>query len=74
MLAADVVGLVGAGGALKELKATNAVLRRSGFSLARAHRGETISRPMHRTLTSAPACRAGDGWKASSSTASCARN
>jgi hypothetical protein len=53
MLAADVVGLVGAGGALKELKATNAVLRQGGFSLTRSTRGEAISRPMRRALTTA---------------------
>ncbi|RMB53947.1 hypothetical protein C8J44_1559 [Sphingomonas sp. PP-CE-3A-406] len=53
MLAADVVGLVGAGGALKELKATNAVLREGGFSFIRSTRGETISRPMRRALTTA---------------------
>ena len=53
MLAADGVGVLGAGGALKELKATNAALREAGFSLARAHRGETISRPMRRRLTTA---------------------
>jgi len=53
MLAADVVGLVGAGGALKELKATNAVLRQAGYSFSRASQGETISRPMRKALTSA---------------------
>lgn len=53
MLAADVVGLVGAGGALKELKATNAVLRQAGYSFSRASQGEAISRPMRRALTSA---------------------
>lgn len=51
MLAADVVGLVGAGGALKELKATNAVLRQAGFSFARSTSGEAIGRPMRRALT-----------------------
>lgn len=53
MLAADGVGLLGAGGALKELKATNAALREAGFSFAQARRGETISRPMRRRLTTA---------------------
>ncbi len=53
MLAADVVGLVGAGGALKELKATNAVLRRAGYSFGRAADDGWISRPMRRALTSA---------------------
>lgn len=53
MLAADGVGLLGAGGALKELKATNAALREAGFSLSQARRGETISRPMRRRLTTA---------------------
>lgn len=53
MLAADVVGLVGAGGALKEVKATNAVLREAGYSFSRARQGSTISRPMRRALTTA---------------------
>ncbi len=53
MLAADVVGLVGAGGALKEVKATNAVLREAGYSFSRARQGATISRPMRRALTTA---------------------
>lgn len=53
MLAADGVGLLGAGGALKELKATNAALEGAGFSFGQARRGETISRPMRRRLTTA---------------------
>ncbi|WP_420139365.1 hypothetical protein [Sphingomonas sp.] len=51
MLAADGVGLLGAGGALVELKTTNAVLREAGFSFRQAARSETISRPMRRRLT-----------------------
>lgn len=51
MLAADGIGLIGAGGALKELKLTHAVLRDAGFSFTRARRGETVSRPMRRRLT-----------------------
>lgn len=51
MLAADGVGLLGAGGALRELRMTNAALRDAGFSLRAAQRGTTISRPMRRRLT-----------------------
>jgi len=53
MLAADGVGLLGAGGALLELKSANAALRGAGWSLGQARRGETISRPMRRQLTTA---------------------
>lgn len=53
MLAADGISLIGAGGALRELKMTNAALRDAGFSLKRAGSDETISRPMRRRLTTA---------------------
>ena len=53
MLAADVVGLVGAGGALKELKVTNGVQRQAGFSFTRSTHGGTSSRPTRRALTTA---------------------
>ncbi len=51
MRAADGISLIGAGGALKELRATNAVLHEAGFSLKRGVRSEAISRPMRKRLT-----------------------
>lgn len=51
MRVADGVSLIGAGGALKELRATNAVLHEAGFSLKRGLRSEAISRPMRKRLT-----------------------
>lgn len=51
MQAADGVSLIGAGGALRQVLKTNAVLRGAGYSVPRAGRGEAISRPMRRRLT-----------------------
>lgn len=51
MRVADGVSLIGAGGALKELRTTNAVLQEAGFSLKRGVRSEAISRPMRKRLT-----------------------
>ena len=53
MRGADAISLIGAAGALKELRMTNAVLHDAGFSLRRAAQSETISRPMRRKLTAA---------------------
>ena len=50
MRGADVVGLVGAGGALKELKVTSAVLHAEGLTFREAAAGP-ISRPVRRRLT-----------------------
>lgn len=49
---ADVVGIVGAGGALKEIKETNAVLAESGVGWDLATSGK-LSRPIRRRLTMA---------------------
>ena len=46
----DVVGLVGAGGALKEMKVANAALGEAGVGW-RAAAGSGLSRPMRRVLT-----------------------
>lgn len=51
MWAADGVSLIGAGGALKELRATKAVLASSGFTFKQAVGSQAISRPMRRKLT-----------------------
>lgn len=51
MLAADGISLIGAGGALKQLRATNAALKSAGFSIGRAARNDNLSRPMRKQLT-----------------------
>ena len=50
MRSADVIGLVGAGGALKELKTTHAVLMEANVDWKVASAGR-LSRPMRRQLT-----------------------
>ena len=52
MRGADVVGLIGAGGALKELKVAHTALSAKGFGLAQAMQ-PVLSRPVRRRLPSA---------------------
>lgn len=50
MRGADVVGLIGAGGALKELKVAHSAVRAEGFSMLQASRSN-LSRPLRRRMT-----------------------
>ena len=52
MAGADVIGLLGAGGALRELKAAHTALSAKEFSWSAAMRSD-LSRPVRRQLTSA---------------------
>jgi hypothetical protein len=58
MRGADVVGLIGAGGALKELKVAHSALKAEGFSMMQAARAD-LSRPVRRRLTEGLALQGG---------------